>query len=350
VPDKVVDCGFEYETKRGDWIPEDDDRVRRWLIRALIKVRANNSPTFHWSSLQEKEQLEADLEWRILRNGWPLPAKRRKLKSAGRCIFCGRTGLTKEHVWSDWLRQIVPPTLPHGNHFGTVSHRSESKTIVVTELKGKVKPGNLQQKQLKRVCGTCNKGWMSEYVELTKAFVERLATGESVELDSKAQADLAVWVSIAAIMAELLDPRSATIPRNDLRQLFKTRKPLSNWTIFLGRHNTDSWLPLRHVHTSGCFGPKDDLPSEVLLSTPGGHSFHQQTVYSLNGLLVIAFSSSNPELVSAIREYVQSDYLVRIHPCVSQRVAWPCTPFHGESEIKELLWVGLQLLLPEPDK
>ncbi len=26
----------------------------------------------------------------------------------GRCVFCGGTPVTKEHVWSDWLDEVIP--------------------------------------------------------------------------------------------------------------------------------------------------------------------------------------------------------------------------------------------------
>ena len=37
------------------------------------------------------------------------PVRRRK--PPGRCIFCGKVGLTKEHMWADWLRSYIPREL-----------------------------------------------------------------------------------------------------------------------------------------------------------------------------------------------------------------------------------------------
>jgi hypothetical protein len=69
-----------------------------------------------------------------------------------RCAFCNRTAkLTGEHVWSDWLNSIFPPS--------TYFYR----------LKAKI------------VCRACNNGWMSNlesqhaklYVKATAGFWRR---------------------------------------------------------------------------------------------------------------------------------------------------------------------------------
>ena len=31
-------------------------------------------------------------------------------KPAGKCVFCDKPGLTKGHVWPDWLNNILPRT------------------------------------------------------------------------------------------------------------------------------------------------------------------------------------------------------------------------------------------------
>ena len=32
----------------------------------------------------------------------------KKSKAQGKCIFCGGEGLTKEHVWPNWIKSVLP--------------------------------------------------------------------------------------------------------------------------------------------------------------------------------------------------------------------------------------------------
>src|SRR5947208_778698 len=56
----------------------------------------------------------------------PNRPRRANLKPPGKCIFCGGRGLTKEHMWADWLRPYIPREMQE--------HRSASSIFSLTDV------------------------------------------------------------------------------------------------------------------------------------------------------------------------------------------------------------------------
>ncbi|MCW1883998.1 hypothetical protein OKA04_04610 [Luteolibacter flavescens] len=67
-----LDCGREFRTAGGEWIPETDDRVRRWLIKAIKDIDAGGSRVIEPKDELNREYIRDDLYWVLRRNGWKL--------------------------------------------------------------------------------------------------------------------------------------------------------------------------------------------------------------------------------------------------------------------------------------
>lgn len=126
----------------------------------------------------------------------------------GTCVFCGRSPpeiqMSKEHIWSDWLQDVLP-------RYGT---RTEAFT---TDLLKKphtiqVKQGDVSTKKVRVVCTECNGGWMSGIVNKAKPIAAKLISGEELQLDAGAQQALANWLGLAALMANQLPSPSTRFP------------------------------------------------------------------------------------------------------------------------------------------
>lgn len=67
VPHFELDCGREYQSKTGKWLPEGDPRVLRYLQR----LRDEKRPT-HGCGLMERQQdrFVQDINHVLERNGW----------------------------------------------------------------------------------------------------------------------------------------------------------------------------------------------------------------------------------------------------------------------------------------
>lgn len=68
-----LDCGREFRTRRGEWIPENDPRVRVWLTKALRDIRAGGKKACKSDDLLARADAVRDLEWVMRRNKWEVP-------------------------------------------------------------------------------------------------------------------------------------------------------------------------------------------------------------------------------------------------------------------------------------
>src|SRR5258708_35950658 len=88
------------------------------------------------------------------------PVQRRTKPGAqpqGKCIFCSKTGLTKEHLWPVW----ATPLLGNSRAEKHTEQLFTTQNPVQTGLpRTKAKPGHLRTNKLRVVCGGCNSAWM----------------------------------------------------------------------------------------------------------------------------------------------------------------------------------------------
>jgi hypothetical protein len=112
------------------------------------------------------------------------------------CIFCGKPGVTKEHVWPDWLLKYIPKD--------GVNHASLSETHHRTHVEREVRKhaGAPYSGTLRIVCGSCNNGWMSVLQNDAKPILLPLVLGEERTLFRKHQALLAAWMAMFAMVTE----------------------------------------------------------------------------------------------------------------------------------------------------
>ncbi len=80
---------------------------------------------------------------------------------AKHCIFCDRTGVRNEHVWSSWMHEYIrKPNAPKS--FIRKEFQIAGATRERTEISSKESRGDVTTMQLKVVCQNhCNGGWMS---------------------------------------------------------------------------------------------------------------------------------------------------------------------------------------------
>jgi hypothetical protein len=126
-------------------------------------------------------------------------------QSPRRCIFCGGTGLSKEHIWSDWLGKIIPRSDDHSQSIIRDVPGPDRIRIVEPFLYSH--QGSMNSRKLRNVCKKCNNGWMSAIVNRAKPSAEMIR-------------DLAAWISLSSVMAEFTDLRTAVIPATDRKHLW----------------------------------------------------------------------------------------------------------------------------------
>jgi hypothetical protein len=159
----------------------------------------------------------------------------------GRCIFCGRGDLSKEHIWSDWLQSIIPMT----------THRFESHFNIRDALGNlipdqilKPKQGAIHTKKARCVCRKCNNEWMGHIVESAKPCAKKLVKGEKIVLSPDDQSRVASWLCLWAMAANRIAKTPHKFPASDLTHMYVHRTTPQHWRIHIGYYNEPS-QPMR---------------------------------------------------------------------------------------------------------
>ena len=146
------------------------------------------------------------------------------------CIFCGKPGVTKEHVWPAWLLPYLPRD--------AVNHELLDETHYRTHVERAVRrhAGAPHSGTLRIVCRSCNNGWMSILQNEAKPILLPLVLGEPRTLFRKDQTILAAWMSMFAMVAEFRSKteRRVAVTPDQRRYLMDHRHPPAHWKIWIG--------------------------------------------------------------------------------------------------------------------
>jgi hypothetical protein len=147
---------------------------------------------------------------------------------------CGNTGMSKEHIWGQWLKNYVrQDLLKHGMFTQVVNRPGTPNTEHL-----RIKSGDPLQSKVRVVCTKCNNEWLSEIQNRAKPHLIPLFTGTTRVLGVEAQEILATWITMATMTAEHLvsDPRQRAISQADREFLWRNSKPPAEWRILIGRY------------------------------------------------------------------------------------------------------------------
>ena len=77
------------------------------------------------------------------------------------CIFCGEKGMSKQHVWPDWMKKVIPreDIQEHYQNIIRVQLTDSKYAFISPEILKK--RGNIASRMIRNVCKKCNGGWMS---------------------------------------------------------------------------------------------------------------------------------------------------------------------------------------------
>jgi hypothetical protein len=220
------------------------------------------------------------------------------------CGFCDNTDVTQEHIWADWLRNVILDSRAQG---GMKAFRAEieraGKTISF--------PKSDLEMTVGMPCGSCNNGWMSELENTVRPFMtDMVYRGERVLLSDERQCVLVHWAVKTAMVYEFTghaeEPKYFTA--EERRRFRETRSIPANLWIWLGRY--DGILPVHSLQL--CGSANDAVP----------------TVYSLtftaNFLAIQVFA--HRDAADDLGQYpraTRSNRIVQLYPTPGAWINWP---------------------------
>jgi hypothetical protein len=160
-----------------------------------------------------------------------------------RCIFCGGSALSKEHVWADWIADYVPRTFYKSEHLvETMRSVPGSQPVERKVTKGPLhNNGDPASRKLRVVCENCNNGWMSSIQTQAKPILVLLIKGEPWQLDLNAQVILSSWATMFTLVYEAGLPEGAATPREAQLQFGTDQQPFPFWVISFGIYTGTEW-------------------------------------------------------------------------------------------------------------
>lgn len=160
------------------------------------------------------------------------------------CVFCGRQDLSKEHVWPTWFGKAMRDAGPV-----SVSGLGRDRTAP--------DPAALT---VRRVCISCNTGWMRELEDAAQPILLPLlaATGGRHELDRQGQRTLATWSVLKAMMLNLASPNGSVVPASEYERFRAQQRPSGGVTcVWIGAYK-GSRLAARGTVKLGVFADSPD--------------------------------------------------------------------------------------------
>jgi hypothetical protein len=193
------------------------------------------------------------------------------------CIFCEGNPLTAEHLFSNWLRNIVPRD--EDSWSGGTLYGSEPS------FRGK---RDLFSVKYRVVCGACNGGWMSEIEAAAKPVLAPLILNQRIEMGPSEIQKLASWITLKTMISEYADSYGRAIPQEERTFFWKHKLAMSNWKIWIGTYHLPNGRLRRRIAT---YLFVDDPRQPRPTATEPNAQF---TTLNIGHLLIHAFSSEPP--------------------------------------------------------
>jgi hypothetical protein len=238
-------------------------------------------------------------------------------KPPGLCIFCGRGGLSKEHVFPDWMRQLFPPrpndTHTEGEFWWVPNPRSNNEMWTLPARR--LVQGPTRSRKVRVLCKRCNNEWVAAIDEAAKAILVPLACDQMALLDRGQQQALATFLTKTVITSEYMRPRDRAVPKEQREWFFLNRSPLPRWYIWIGRYNGSLWKELMIFHHMVRLLDPAEKP------TGGPRNTHSTTI-GMGYLLALVIGTSLNELTFELSDDDRSG-LVRLWPIRDETIRWP---------------------------
>jgi hypothetical protein len=229
------------------------------------------------------------------------------------CIFCGKAGLTHEHVWADWLKKFIPKDMVEHDSLFAIVHTTHS------EPRRKKRAGDLRSRRLRVVCKSCNSGWMSRLQEKAKPCLLPLVLGEVTAFDVDTQSILTAWIAMFVMVAEYFNPATVTSTQEQRSFLMHSGKaPTENWKIWIGDFERVNWKG-QLVHFTVPISSPLHRPETMDNGLPRPNT---QTMTFVVGRLFVHVASSVIDIFEDWR-LARPDLLKQIWPIRRNIIGWP---------------------------
>lgn len=162
----------------------------------------------------------------------------------GKCVFCGHPETTNEHVFPQWLREVIPRkgTVPGGK----ITHTWEAPPGSTSE--SRAWEANKLTFQAKIVCQRmCNGGWMNNLENTARPFLEPMIQGRGRTLYDAGREQIAYWALKTSLTADYAqEEEHRSVPAADYPALYAAQGVLPNTFVWLAACDFGPGATARH--------------------------------------------------------------------------------------------------------
>lgn len=242
------------------------------------------------------------------------------------CIFCRNFGVSKEHVFPDWLKKLFRRDDSTTHTYGTID---ESQIIGIPRINEKHRSGHAGSNTVRVVCEHCNSGWLSQLELRTKPFLIPLILGERVEMTPEFQKAIALWAAKTAMTAEMVRPRENGITQTEKSFLKNRLLPPPNWIIWVAGYAGGRWRELgMGQHRGQITASPIPRPNRVM-------NYIQATTLGM-GHIVFLIVSTNWKSAPKTFARFDGNGFYQICPPRPRSILWPPARLLNDPQINEM--------------
>jgi hypothetical protein len=248
--------------------------------------------------------------------------RHQNIRPTGKCIFCGRPGVTHEHLFSDWLRDLFPRSAADTH---TIAH-AVAWTPRPTFVR-QVRQGHSGTRTVRKVCRPCNSGWISKIDNAANRFAPPLIQGQSITVTQEAQQALATWFAKIATVADARRPADSVVLQSDRDWIMRRSLPPLLWQVWISSYQGTDWRDLALFQHGGILD---------LTEVTGNHKlkgYVTATTFGIGNLVALVIGSEHPQIEINIGTAVL--LLKRIWPSPSA-FRWPLDHVLSDADANDI--------------
>lgn len=230
----------------------------------------------------------------------------------GKCIFCEAGGLTKEHIWPDWLKMLFPKTPKSRHTFGVIQ---PSIVAGIPKLEQRDRQGHSGTVKVRVVCEHCNTDWLSVLENRAKPILMHMIRGERSRLGPEDLNTLATWAAKTSMTAECKQPRPDGTTQEERIFPMRKNRPPPHWFVWVATYNCTGWNELTMFQSRG------NLQTSAIRSPNADVHYIQATTFGMGRVIFHIIGTTCPESEANFRER-ENGGLIRIWPSYPRSVLW----------------------------
>lgn len=231
-------------------------------------------------------------------------------KSKRRCVFCDGEGVTREHVWPQWLIELL-------------AERYTDTSVTITWGKDRERIAPELDATVKRVCDPCNTGWMSVLEDSAKPILVPMIMGENlpIMLAPSSQRVLANWALKTALMLDFLHSGSKPVFRaSAYSSFFRDRHPSRHTAIWVACFGEPGLRFHASSQTIAMANPPEYTPEGIVTR---GRAYESGALSTLSAQAAVFQVALFPENSPTIRDVPDPPGAAHIWPATGISFNWP---------------------------